>query len=28
MPLSHEIQAVYVILAGSMTLQSWEERDR
>ena len=28
MPLSHEIQAVYVILAGTMTLQSWEERDR
>ena len=27
-PLSHEIQAVYVILAGTMTLQSWEERDR
>jgi general secretion pathway protein K len=28
MPLSHEIQAVYVVLAGSLTLQSWEERDR
>ena len=28
MPLSHEIQAVYVVLAGTLTLQSWEERDR
>lgn len=28
MPLSHEIQAVYVVLAGTLTLESWEERDR
>jgi general secretion pathway protein K len=27
-PLTHEIQAVYVVLAGTLTLQSWEERDR
>lgn len=27
-PLTHEIQAVYVVLAGSLTLQSWEERER
>jgi len=27
-PLTHEIQAVYVVLAGRLTLQSWEERDR
>jgi general secretion pathway protein K len=28
MPLTHEIQAVYVVLAGTLTLESWEERDR
>jgi competence protein ComEA len=27
-PLTHEIQATYLVLAGSLTLQSWEERDR
>lgn len=27
-PLTHEIQAVYLVLAGTLTLQSWEERDR
>lgn len=27
-PLTHEIQAVYLALAGTLTLQSWEERDR
>jgi len=27
-PLTHEIQAVYLALAGQLTLQSWEERDR
>jgi type II secretory pathway component PulK len=27
-PTTHEIQAVYVVLAGTLTLQSWEERDR
>jgi type II secretory pathway component PulK len=26
-PLMHEIQAVYLVLAGTLTLQSWEERD-
>jgi hypothetical protein len=27
-PVTHEIQAVYVMLAGRLTLQSWEERER
>lgn len=27
-PVTHEIQAVYVMLGGRLTLQSWEERDR
>lgn len=27
-PLTHEIQAVYLVFAGALTLQSWEERDR
>jgi type II secretory pathway component PulK len=27
-PLTHEIQAVYLVLAGTLTLQSWEKRDR
>ncbi len=27
-PLTHEIQAVYFVLGGTMSLQSWEERDR
>jgi type II secretory pathway component PulK len=27
-PLTHEIQAVYIVLGGSLTLHSWEERDR
>jgi DNA uptake protein ComE-like DNA-binding protein len=27
-PLTHEIQAVYLVLGGRLTLQSWEERDR
>lgn len=27
-PVTHEIQAVYVMLGGRLTLQSWEERER
>jgi general secretion pathway protein K len=27
-PIAHEIQAVYVVLGSTLTLQSWEERDR
>jgi Type II secretion system (T2SS), protein K len=27
-PLTHEIQAVYLMLGGSLTLESWEERER
>jgi len=27
-PLTREIQAVYIVLAGALTLESWEERDR
>jgi general secretion pathway protein K len=27
-PLTHEIQAVYVIIGNALVLQSWEERDR
>ncbi len=27
-PLTREIQAVYLVLAGTLTLESWEERDR
>lgn len=27
-PITHEIQATYVIIGGLMVLQSWEERDR
>jgi general secretion pathway protein K len=27
-PATHEIQAVYLVLAGTLALQSWEERER
>jgi hypothetical protein len=27
-PVTHEIQATYIVLGSLMTLQSWEERDR
>jgi general secretion pathway protein K len=27
-PLTHEIQAVYLVLGGSLSLHSWEERER